>query len=173
MVLNGSAMPRSLVKDPVCHSWNLNIAHPLNTQNSEITKYKFTNFMQRIGFPPEKLVSYKLSYFIFNVIPGLKIRCVTQCITKVIKCITLFHKDCWVISLSLWKVKCQIRVNSYQIQKFHYGIQYRNQLNFMLHFILSAVMLTETAATSNYEMDDNTTTSNAYHFERLNVRSNW
>ena len=96
---------------------------------------------------------------------------------KVIKCNTLFHKDCWVISLSLWKVKCQkqldllledwIRVNSYQIQKFHYGLQYWNQLNFILHFILSAVLLTETAAISSYEMDDNTTTSSAYHFERL------
>ena len=96
---------------------------------------------------------------------------------KSIKCNILFHKDCLLISLSLWKVKCQkqldllledwIRVNSYQIQKFHYGLQYRNQLNFILHFILSAVLLTETAAISSCEMDDNTTTSSAYHFERL------
>ena len=155
--------------------------HCTSLKNPEFWNYKFTHFMQGIGFPLEKLVSYNLSYFIFNVIPCLKIRYVTQCITKVIKCITLFHKKLLADKpISLWKVNCQkqpdllledwIRVNSCQIQKFDYGLQYRNQLNFMLHFMLSAVLLTETAAISSYEMDDNTTTSSAYHFEWLHVR---
>ena len=38
---------------------------------------------------------------------------------------------------------------------------------FYIAFHFVSCLLTETAAISSYEMDDNTTTSSAYQFERL------